>query len=92
MGTHIVFAGCTMKTTIEISDPLFTRARRYAKREGMTLRAVVEMGLRRVIEDKPATSGFKLRDASVKGEGLQPEFENATWEQIRAAIYEGRGG
>jgi Arc/MetJ family transcription regulator len=81
-----------MKTTIEISDPLFARARRYAKREGLTMRAVVEMGLRRVIEDKPAGTGFKLRDASVSGEGLQPEFQGASWEQIRAAIYEGRGG
>lgn len=56
------------------------------------MRAVVEMGLRRVIEDKPLATGFKLRDASFKGEGLQPEFEGASWDKIRAAIYEGHGG
>lgn len=81
-----------MKTTIEISDPLFTRARRYAKRQGLTMRAVVEMGLRRVVEDKQATDGFKLQDVSFRGEGLQSEFQGASWETIRAAMYEGRGG
>lgn len=81
-----------MKTTIEIADPLLKRARRYAQREGLTLRAVVEMGLRRVLDETPAPPPFELPDASFKGEGLQPEFEGAGWEKIRAAIYEGHGG
>lgn len=81
-----------MKTTIDIADPLFDRARRYARKQGLTMRALVEMGLRRVVEDEPAHDGFKLRDASFRGEGLQPEFEGASWEKIRSAIYEGRGG
>ena len=38
-----------MKTTIEISDPLLRRARRMAEREGVTLRALVERGLSRVV-------------------------------------------
>ena len=37
---------------------------------------------------------FRLRDASVEGTKLSPEFHNAGWEQIRDIIYdpgEGRG-
>jgi len=45
-----------------------------------------------VLQEEPERKPFRLRDASVGGRGLTPEFENASWEQIRAAIYEGRGG
>ena len=38
--------------------------------------------------EKPA---FKLRDGSVGGNGLMPEFQNAPWEKFRDAIYEDRG-
>ena len=47
MGTH-------MKTTIDIADGLLGDARAKAAREGTTLRAVVEDGLRRVLTDAPA--------------------------------------
>ena len=81
-----------MKTTIEISDPLLNEARRLAARHGTTLRALVEQGLRRVLEESKGAKAFKLRDGSFKGKGLQPEFANSGWDEIRRAIYEGRGG
>jgi hypothetical protein len=34
-----------MKTTVEISDSLLREARKLARREGTTLRALVEQGL-----------------------------------------------
>jgi hypothetical protein len=78
-----------MKTTVEISPSLFAEAKRYAQAEHTTLRALIEMGLRHVLTDgRPA---FKLRDGSVGGNGLTPEFQNVTWEQIRDVLYEGRG-
>ncbi len=80
-----------MKTTIEISDPLLTEARQLAVREGVTLRAIVERGLHRVVSEATQPRQFKLRDASFKGEGLQPEFQDADWAKFRDAIYEGRG-
>jgi hypothetical protein len=80
-----------MKTTIDISDALLQDARRLAAREGVTLRAIVERGLQRVIAEIPPEVPFKLRDASFKGEGLQPEFRDAPWEKFLDAIYEGRG-
>lgn len=77
-----------MKTTIEIADPLFERARLVADRDGTTLRALVEEGLRRVLDDKGASRPFKLRDASFKGgRGFTPEFAARDWSRIRRAIY-----
>lgn len=84
--------GCTMKTTVEISDPLLRAARELALEEGVTLRTIIERGLRKVMTEKAPNEPFTLRDASVGGQGLQPEFQGASWEKIREAIYEGRGG
>lgn len=82
-----------MKTTIEIADPLLDAARRIAARDGDSLRSLVEQGLRKVVaERRVRAKPFRLRDASVHGEGLQPEFAGASWEQMRAVIYEGHGG
>jgi hypothetical protein len=81
-----------MKTTIEISDPLLLEARRLAEREGVTLRALVERGLRRVVAETRSAAPFKLRRASFKGTGLQPGFRDASWDKLRDVAYEGRGG
>lgn len=81
-----------MKTTIELPDSLFAQARRHADAHGMTMKALIEQGLRAVMADKKEQAPFKLRDGSFHGgSGLTPEFQNASWEQIRDAIYEGRG-
>ena len=84
MGTH-------MKTTIEISDSLMRQAKAMARREGVTLRTLVEAGLRALIQERKAKHPFVLRDASFRGEGLQPEFRSEHWDDLRDAIYEGRG-
>ena len=80
-----------MKTTIEIADPLLAAAKELAAKEKTTLRAVVETGLRRVLEEHEQLPPFRLRDGSFKGRGFQPEFRDASWERIRDAIYEGHG-
>lgn len=77
-----------MRTTIEIADPLFERARRHAEREGTTLRALVEEGLRQVLAQKTGTKPFKLRDVRfTRGGGLTPEFANVPFGRIRRASY-----
>lgn len=81
-----------MKTTIEISDPLLREARKLAEREGVTLRALVERGLRRVVIETRPAAPFKLRRASFKGKGLQAEARGASWDRLRDLAYEGRGG
>ena len=77
-----------MKMTIEISDPLLNEARKLAEREGVTLRALVERGLRRVVAETRSGASFKLRRASFKGKGLQADLRGASWGDL---AYEGRG-
>jgi hypothetical protein len=81
-----------MKTTIEISDSLLDEAKKLAAKEGTTVRALVEQGLRTVVAEQKSRGVFRLRNAVFKGEGLQPGVENATWERIRDGVYPGRGG
>jgi hypothetical protein len=80
-----------MKTTIEIADALLRAARRRAEREGTTLRALVEEGLRRVLAEGAEAQRFQLRKVTFGGEGVDPSVSEGSWEGIRAAIYEGRG-
>jgi len=81
-----------MKTTVEIADPLLRKARKIASREGVTLRALVERGLQRVVADAERSTPFKLRRVGFKGEGLRPELRDAPWESVRDLIYKDRGG
>lgn len=83
--------GAHMKTTIEIPDPLLAQAKRLARREGVTLRTLVEEGLRQVIDTRASRRGFSLRKASVGGRGVQPGVVEGRWEPLRDRIYEGRG-
>jgi len=81
-----------MKTTIQIPDSLFEEARRVAQRERVTMRSLVEAGLRQVLSDRAKRGAFRLRRATFRGKGLQPGLEGASWDRIRDAIYEGHGG
>jgi hypothetical protein len=81
-----------MKTTIEIADSLLEEAKRLATKEGTTVRAYVEQGLRRIVAERKSRGRFRLRKASFKGKGLQAGVQDATWERIRETIYQGRGG
>lgn len=82
-----------MKTTIDIADALLDQARATAARDGVTVRSLVEEGLRAVLAQRRAKRArFQLRDASFKGKGLQPGVHLADWSDIAAEIYGGRGG
>jgi hypothetical protein len=80
-----------MKTTIEISTPILEDAKKLARREGVTLRVLVEEGLRTVIAERVSRKRFKLRDASFRGRGLQKGVVEGRWEAVRDLAYEGRG-
>jgi hypothetical protein len=81
-----------MKTTVEIPDQLRDEARRLAGREGTTLRALVEEGLRRIVADRKRPGPFRLRKATFRGDGLQPAVTGSSWDRLREMAYEGRGG
>ena len=68
-----------MKTTVEIADPLLAEAKRAAAARGITVRALIEAGLRRVLDEHDRDIRFRLRDVSFEGDGLTPEFEQAGW-------------
>jgi hypothetical protein len=80
-----------MKTTVEITDGLLEEARRAAEKDKTTVRALLEEGLRHVLKARRSSGPFRLRDASVSGNGLQPGIREGDWEEIRRLIYEGHG-
>lgn len=84
--------GTRMKTTIDISDPLLKEAKAVARNQNLTIRELVERGLKLALAERKAARRFRLRDASVSGKGLRPEAAQLSWDQLRALAYEGRGG
>jgi Arc/MetJ family transcription regulator len=77
-----------MKTTIELGDSLLAEAKRVAAEENTTLRALVEAGLREVLgKRRKRTTPFRLRRVTVKGHGLQPKLQGASWQQLRELAY-----
>jgi hypothetical protein len=81
-----------MKTTIDISAALYEEARQVAQEEKITVKALIEEGLRHALASHKQHVPFTLREATFQGDGLQSEFAGASWEQIRKSAYEGRGG
>ena len=77
-----------MKTTLDISDALLERAKRQARKTGKPLRALVEEGLRRVLEESP--SRYEIPDRSI-GRATDPNpLEGLSWQDLRDEIYGGR--
>lgn len=79
-----------MKTTIKLSDALFNEVKHYAKANQITMKDLVERGLRAVWAEQRAQTPFKLHDASVTGNGLSPEFQHVGWDHIREVLYHSR--
>lgn len=83
-----------MKMTVEIAEDLFMRAfmraREIAQREGTTMRALIEEGLRAALARGEQKASYRWPDLSVGGEGLTPEVEEGSWERLRDRIYVGR--
>ena len=76
----------TMKTTFDLPESLVHDVKRIAKQRGTTARDIVQQALIQVVRDDAAPA-FTLRDASVDGAGLTPEFADATWSEILDASY-----
>jgi hypothetical protein len=79
-----------MKTTVEISDALLERAKRHARRAGKPLRAVIEEGLRRVLEAEAEPTPYSLPDRSVGETGGPNPLEALSWQDLRDEIYGGQ--
>lgn len=89
LGAHISLGeGTPIKTTIALPDALFERARHFAKARQLTMKALIEQSLRKALAEESDRKPFKLRDGSVKGNGLTPEFQNAGWDRILETIHD----
>jgi hypothetical protein len=81
-----------MKTTVEIHDQLFARAQRKARRDGRTMRSLIEEGLRRCLDEDPQPKGerYRLPDQSVGDPKGPNPLESMSWPELRDEIYGGR--
>ena len=79
-----------MKTTIYVSDSLLMRAKRHARWQGRTLRALVEEGLRRVLDEDTNRPPYELPDCSVGEPHGDNPLGRRSWSDLRDEIYGGR--
>jgi hypothetical protein len=80
-----------MKTTVELPDALLREAKRVALREGTTVRALIERGLRGVVSGRRRGQPFTHRQASFRGDGLVAGRSLRDWETLRDLSYSERG-
>jgi hypothetical protein len=81
-----------MRTSIDLPDALFTKAKRLAQERGTTLRELIMEGLQMVAAKQAYRVRFRLRDESYGEGGLVEGLAESDWDTIRAIAYEGRGG
>jgi hypothetical protein len=72
--------------------PLLRDAGRIATRQGTTLRALIEQGLRHVVAIDKRPEAFRLRRVTFRGHGLRPELQQARCERIRDILYDADRG
>ena len=80
-----------MKTTLDIDEELFAQAKRRARESGLSLSALVEEGLRRVLSDDTGRSPCRLPDLSVGDPGARDPLESYSWRDLRELMYGDHG-
>jgi hypothetical protein len=78
-----------MKTTIEIEDGLFEKAQALARVEKTSVNALIEQGLRFVLDERAKHNLPPL--PTVGGDGLTDEYKEKSWQEILDESYRGRG-
>ena len=76
-----------MKTTLDIQDTLLLRAKKVSKSTGRPLRALVEEGLRQVLEESSRTESYRMPDRSVGNPDDPNPLEGLSWQDLRDEIY-----
>lgn len=82
-----------MKTTVDIADSLFRQAKAAVEDGGVTMRQLIEDGLRGVLAKRRSAlkKPFRLGKLPTQGGGLRQGFEHASWQQMLDESYRGRG-
>lgn len=78
---------CRTKTTVDLPEALPREARQAAYDDHTSLEALIVAGPHAVLEDRRQAPPFVLRDASVGGNGVRPEFQGASSKRLRDAAY-----
>jgi hypothetical protein len=76
-----------MRTTVDINEALARRVRALMNRRGTTLRALIEEGLRRVVDEGRPEEPFRLRDATVGEGGPTEGGAGPSWETMSRFLY-----
>ena len=80
-----------MKTTIDISENLLSRAKELARKEKTTLKELTEEGLQLVLLRRGRGSPRKIKPVVFQGQGLSAAFHGKSWAEFRDEIYRGYG-
>lgn len=72
-----------MKTTIEIADDLLARARQVQQENDLTLRSLVEEGLRLALRRRESVERKRFDLVVFKGSGMTEEAREKGWTWIR---------
>lgn len=75
-----------MRTTIELPDDLYRQVKVTAAREGVTLRSIIERGLRNELARMQARS-YQLPDLAFGGQGISSGIDEQDWTTIRDMVY-----
>ena len=80
--------GAHMKTIIEVADVLFESAKELARRSKTTMQALIEDGLRQVVNEqlRNAAPAFKLKNESVRGKAILIEDPRRWQEEEEAHV------
>jgi hypothetical protein len=76
-----------MKVTLNIPDQLWSETKAAAIRDGISLSALVEHGLRNELQRRRSNTRFRFRKASFKGNGLQSTVLGQSWNTLRSISY-----
>ena len=77
-----------MRTTVDINDALVERLRALMAARKMTMRSLIEEGLRKLLDEAAqAHAEFTLRDASVGEGGMQDAVDDLSWDTMSRFLY-----
>jgi hypothetical protein len=76
-----------VKTTVDIAAGLLVQAKERARSEGTTLRALIERGLGRVLNEPPPSAYPPFKPVTGRLEPL-PGVDPDDWKAMEASIYE----
>lgn len=78
-----------MKTSLELSENLFRRAKALARKRGTTLRSLIEEGLRKILSADHAAPTASPKILTFGGEGFADSFPgpDLSWNNLRGQVY-----